>query len=372
MSAVIIEEASRYSRLERLREKITSRRLDGLLVAGRENISYLSGFSGGDAWALVTPDGAYLITDFRYREQAEEEMAPGFQLEEGEGGLVKTAAALCRKLRLKRVGFEKQHLSYAFHEELKARLKGRRLIPSGPWVEKSRVIKEAGEITLLKRSALLVSRELGRLLPSLEAGMTEVEVAGRIVTLIRKAGGREAFEPIVAAGPHSSQPHAVSAGGVLRAGRVLLVDMGVKVGRYNSDITRTFVLNDFPPRFKKIYGMVLDAQKKAIEAVAPGVKASLIDLKARGYLEAKGYGSYFGHALGHGVGLEVHESPRLHARSREVLQEGMVFTVEPALYLPGWGGVRIEDTVLVTSDGCEVLTRLPRDIASTRLALKSC
>ncbi len=367
-----MEQIDYHPRLEKLREAVKSRRLDGLLVAGKENIRYLSGFTGNDAWALITPARAFLITDFRYREQAVEELSAGFKLKESKGGLVKTAVSLSQRLRLRRVGFEKRHLSFELYQVLKKGMKEKRLVPAGPLVEESRLVKEAGEIDHLRRAALLTDWVLERTLPLLREGMTELEAANRVVALIGKTGGKEAFEPIVAFGPHSSRPHAVPSRKTLGAGSIVLVDMGVKSGGYNSDITRTFAFDKFPPRFKKIYGLVLEAQKRAIEAVRPGMKASSIDRRARSYLREKGFGRFFGHGLGHGVGLEVHEGPTLRAGSRDVLEEGMVFTVEPALYLPGWGGVRIEDTVLVTSDGCEPLTRAPKDLSSALIGPKKC
>ncbi len=367
-----MEQTDYHPRLEKLREAIRSRRLDGLLVAGKANIRYLSGFTGNDAWALVTPARAFLITDFRYREQAAEELSAGFKLKESKGGLVKTALSLSQRLRLQRVGFEKRHLSFELYEGLKEGWKGKRLVPAGPLVEKSRLVKEAGEIERLRQAALLTDWVLERTFPSLKAGMTELDAANSIVSLIGKTGGKEAFEPIVAFGPHSSRPHAVPSRKTLEKGSIVLIDMGVKSGGYNSDITRTFAFTEFPPRFKKIYGLVLEAQKRALEAVKPGVKASSIDRRARAYLREKGFGRFFGHSLGHGVGLEVHEGPTLRAGSGTVLQEGMVFTVEPALYLPGWGGVRIEDTVLVTSDGCEELTRFPKGVSNVLFGPKKC
>ena len=197
--------------------------------------------------------------------------------------------------------------------------------------------------------------------------MTEESLARRLAAEFCRAGGEPAFQPIVAAGAHSSNPHAVFSNRRLSRGEVCLVDLGGRWGFYTCDLTRTLAGGTYPRRFKTIYRAVLAAQEKAIGAVCPGARASEIDRRARDFLKERGLEEYFGHGLGHGVGLEVHERPAVNRRSREVLREGMVFTIEPGVYIPGWGGVRIEDTVLVTAGGCEVLTPAPKTLESCLL-----
>jgi len=351
------------SRLKELRKRLARRRLDGVLIAGRKDIFYLSGFLGDDSWLLITAEKALLITDFRFREEAEEEISPGYgvRIRSGES-LVDKAAVLCRELSLKKIGFEECHLSCDSYFRLKKVLRKRELIPIGEPVKALRTIKDSEEIKLLRRAARLTFRVLGKVMSGVTQGQTEFDLAGRLTNGMWRAGGAPSFPPIVASGAHSSQPHAVALRHSIGEESVLLVDLGVESDNYNSDMTRTFVLGNFPRRFKTIYRAVLSAQRQAIRAIRPGVQASLIDGAARDYLEKRGYGSYFGHSLGHGVGLEVHERPVIGPRSTDILKEGMVFTVEPGVYIPGWGGIRIEDTVLVTENGCEILTKYPKDL----------
>ncbi len=353
------------SRLKKLRKRLARRRLDGFLVTNSKNIYYLCGFFGDNSWLLVTAERALLITDFRFREQAEETLAPGCEVRVRTGeSLSGKAAVLCRELSLKKIGFEGRHLNCESFLRLKKVLRKRELRPVGEPVEELRMIKDPEEIEFLRRAARITSQVLGMVLRGVTPELTEFDLAGRITIGMLRDGGAPAFPPIVASGTHSSQPHAVALRHSIGEGSALLIDLGTESENYNSDMTRTFVLKTFPRRFKTIYRAVLSAQKKALQAIRPGVQASLIDGAARGYLEERGYGPYFGHSLGHGVGLEVHERPLISPRSADILKEGMVFTVEPGVYIPGWGGIRIEDTVLVTGDGYEILTGYPKDLES--------
>lgn len=358
---------NRRQRLPAARALFPARRLDSLLITNPENIYYLSGFKGTDSWILLTLRRAYLITDFRYLEEARQEVSPDFKLVLQEGGLVKALKDLVSRLRLRRVGFEGDNLTYAVYRRIKTALKGKSFAPAGSPVERQRLIKDREEIELLRESAALADKLLARLAAGLKIGMTEKEAAGRLLNDLNRFGVRRAFDPIVAFGPHSSQPHALPSGRRLKAGNIVLIDMGVELKRYHSDQTRTFAWGGFPPRFQKIYRLVEEAQARAMRAIAPGVKASLIDARAREYLRERGWGDYFGHSLGHGVGLEIHELPAISSRSTEVLREGMVFTVEPGIYLPGWGGIRIEDMVEVTAGGYQRLTHSPVGLSSALL-----
>ena len=357
----------RDQRLRAARGSFPGRRLDGLLVTNPENLYFLSGFSGTDGRLLLTRRRAYLITDSRFLEEARREVTPDFEVVLQERSLPKTLSGLVSRLRLRRVGFEEDNLTYADYRRIKAALAGKSLVPSGSPIERLRLIKETEEIKLLRESAGLADKFMARLAAGLHTGITEKEVAGRLLNGLQNSGLRPAFEPIVAFGPRSSQPHAVPSDRRLKPGNIILIDMGVRLKRYHSDLTRTYAWERFPPRFQKIYRLVEEAQARAMRAIAPGVKASLIDAQARDYLRERGWGDYFSHSLGHGVGLEIHELPRVDSRSPEVLREGMVFTVEPGLYLPGWGGIRIEDMVEVTADGYQRLTHSPAGLASALL-----
>lgn len=357
-------------RLEKLRRIIFPLRLDGLLVSGEKNVQYLSGFTGDSGWALITGRRAFLITDFRYREQAEKEVHSAFRVVESISDYLPVLRNLCGKLKLARLGFESRHISYALYQKLKRELKGRRLRSGEGWIEKLRIRKSESELEVIRSCADLTVRSLDEAVVSLKRGVTEKEIANRIAARIRAEGGVPAFEPIVASASRSSQPHAFSSARLLKKGDILLIDLGAKRNHYNSDLTRTFVLNEYPPRFRKLYRLVQEAQNQALAAVSPGVKAADVDRAAREFLAAEGYGHRFGHALGHGLGLEIHEEPRLSSNSDTVLEEGMVFTIEPGIYLPGWGGIRIEDTIRVTAEGYEILTPAPKDLSSALINLQ--
>ncbi len=357
----------RSQRLRAARAFFPGQRLDSLLVVTPENIYYLSGFSGTDARLLLTRRRAYLITDSRYLEECRRVLGPDFQPVLQKGGILKTVSKLAGRHRLRRIGFAGKNISYREHRMLQSALSGRRLISAGSPIENLRLIKDKEEIELLRESAALADKLLSRLAAGLRAGITERETSARLLNAINRRGLRPAFDPIVVFGPRSSQPHAVPSDRCLKPGDIILIDMGVRLKHYHSDLTRTFAGGRFPPRFQKFYRLVEEAQARAMRAIAPGVKASLIDARAREYLRARVGGDYFGHSLGHGVGLEIHEFPGVDSRAPEVLREGMVFSVEPGLYLPGWGGIRIEDMVEVTTAGYRRLTRSPVGLASALL-----
>ena len=315
----------------------------------------------------MTRRRAYLVTDSRYLEAARREVFPGIKLILREGGVSKTLSGLASRLRLRRIGFAEKNLTCREYRVIRKALAGISFVSAGSPIERLRLVKDPGEIRLLRKSAAAADDLLSLLAAGLREGMTEREAAGRLLNSINRRGLYPAFDPIVAFGPRSSQPHAVPSGRRLKRGDIVLIDMGVRLKRYHSDLTRTFAWGGYPPRFQKLYRLVEEAQARALAAVAPGVKASLVDARARGYLRERAGGDYFGHSLGHGVGLEIHELPRIDSRSPGILREGMVFTVEPGLYLPGWGGIRIEDMVEVTAAGCRRLTRGPAGLSSALL-----
>ncbi len=355
-------------RIERLRARLAEFSLDSLLLGKRENVYYFSGFTGGDSLLLITENRVFLISDFRYQEQAEEELAPGCRLRlRRSAPLTETIVELAGEERLRRIGFEEEDIGWAAGRRLEDRLAGKRLSPAGKLVGDLRVIKDPDEISCLRIAADRTVRVLGRVREFARPGMSEEALGRRLSAEFYRAGGEPAFPPIAAAGAHSSHPHAAASPRRFNRGEICLLDLGGKWNRYNADLTRTLAGGEFPRRFKTVYRAVLAAQKKALRAVRPGIRASELDGLARGYLADRGYGEYFGHGLGHGVGLEVHERPSVSARSGEVLKEGMVLTVEPGVYIPGWGGIRIEDTVLITAGGCEVLTAAPKKLESCLL-----
>jgi Xaa-Pro aminopeptidase len=335
-------------------------KLEALLVTKPENVRYLSGFTGEDSWLLVARGRSVLITDGRFAEQAERE-APDVELKLREDGMVATTADLLRHGDLGRAGFEPGSMSVLTHAALREKLRRRdRLEAVEGWVEKLRAVKDAGEVEAIRRSLRIAERSWRETVrEALEAGRTERFLAGHLEWTMRRRGADgTAFDTICAAGAHASLPHARPGGRKARPGDAVLFDWGARRDGYNCDLTRVVALDRMPPEIRAIYGVVLSAQRRAIDAVAPGVRCSEVDRAARSWITAKGYGEAFGHGTGHGVGLEIHEAPSFKARSAGRLRAGMVVTIEPGIYLPGVGGVRIEDMVLVTKDGHEVLSRL--------------
>ncbi|HEY1295088.1 MAG TPA: Xaa-Pro peptidase family protein [Chloroflexota bacterium] len=360
-------------RLERLRAGLDARHLDGLMVSQPESRYYLSGYTGHDlpprdsaGYLLITRDRALLLTDPRTTEQAEQE-SPDFEVltytsgNRGPGAVAEQAA----KLGLARLGFESTHLPHAIWTELMAHLPASvELVPELRLIDDLRVIKDAKELGQLQDAIDVLDRCLADVLRRLEPGQTEKQVARMIeLYLIEHADG-SSFPSIVASGPNASVPHAVPSDRRIEAGQLLKIDIGARASGYVSDMTRTVCIG--PPsdsRVSEIYAIVLEAQAHAERQVRPGMTGREGDALARDVIARAGYGDAFLHSLGHGIGLEVHERPSLsQSRGEEVLQPGMVFSVEPGIYLPGWGGVRIEDLVVLEAEGARVLCRSPKDL----------
>jgi Xaa-Pro aminopeptidase len=350
------------ARLDRLRHLLLEARQEAMLISGLPNIRYLTGFTGSNALLLVTTGNAVLFTDGRYRVQAAQEVQNARVLVPG-GPLVRALAASVKRRRLRRLGFESRRASFELYAALRAELRGCRLQPLMGLVERLRAIKGAEEIAVMRRAAGLNSRVFEMSLGQIRPGRTEAQVAARIEYNMRVRGGEKpAFETIVAAGPHSALPHARPTHKPLRKKQFILIDQGVILDGYSSDMTRTVVLGGLGARARGLYNAVLEAQLAAIAAVRPGVQAQQVDRQARIVLQKHGLDKAFVHSTGHGVGLEIHEAPRLARGEKTVLEAGMVLTIEPGVYLEGFGGVRIEDMVLVTDRGCEVLTPTPKDL----------
>lgn len=349
-------------RLQRIQERIVRRGLDSLLVSKLPNIRYLSGFSGSEAVMLITREQALLITDFRYIEQAQEE-CKGLEIVERKGPLLRVLVSQIRQHGLRKLGFEAEALSFDQYSQLSKALARRRTLPVKGLVEDMRETKDAEEVGRIRGAIKIAEEAFKRLRRRLKSGLSERQVAARLDFSMQEAGADgPAFNTIVALGERASLPHAPLTDRRAREKDSLLVDWGARRKSYNSDLTRVVFLNKITPQARKIYSIVLEAQSRAIEKVRAGVGAREVDQAARGYIERKGYGKNFGHGLGHGIGLEVHEGPRLNRINRRPLREGMVVTVEPGIYIPHWGGIRIEDMVLVKKDGFEVLSHIPKGL----------
>ncbi len=355
----------RPSRLSALRDGLGKAGLDGVLLSHLPNIRYLTGFSGSSALLLVGRGGsATLFTDFRYEEQADAQLPPDVVPRIVRDGLLaQVADHLAAASAPRRLGFEAAHLTVRDRRELGERC-GNVLWEEVPsLVEAARAVKDDGEIRRIRRAARMAERALGAALEGVEEEMTEREVAAEVEYALRRAGSDgAAFPPIVASGPRSSLPHAEPAGRRLREGDLVLIDLGGVAEGYRSDLTRTVVLGAARPWQRDLHAAVAEAQERAIRRLAPGAAGPEVDAAAREALDAHGLADRFGHGTGHGLGLEVHEAPRLSRRSEDVLRAGHVVTVEPGVYLPGRGGVRIEDDVVVTSGGPRPLTGLRKDL----------
>jgi Xaa-Pro aminopeptidase len=355
------------NRVDKLRGKFQDLGIDTLWIAGQENRRYLSGFKAPDGQLtessgslLITLREALLITDSRYTTQAEQEVV-GFKVVTQKGGLVEELSNTLGRLGTQRLGFEGGYVIWGLFQELKEKLSQQsppiELVPLSGVVEEMREIKEPGEVEILRKSAVLMGDVLGQVIAGLEPGQSEREVAWRIETLIREQGADEAsFPPIVASGPNSALPHATPTERVLREGEPVILDVGAKLDGYCSDITRTVFLGQPSGDFKEIYVTVREAQISAFKSVKPGMKTTEADSVARDHIAKAGYGAYFGHSLGHGIGLAPHETPALAPMKPKALREGMVFTIEPGIYLPGKGGVRLEEMVLLRGEGAELIS----------------
>lgn len=349
-------------RLDALREVLEQKKADGIIVSNPHNVRYLSGYTGDDSALLITRNDGYFYTDFRYIEQATHEVC-GLKLVQRKKSLFAAVAKTVAKRGMKRVLFESAAVTFRQYQELTQAIPRSRLVPHWGAVAQMRMVKDEDEIRAIRAAAHVAQKSFQRFRTFIKPGRDERTMANHLDFQMRALGASgPAFEIIVAARERASQPHARPTDRVLRRGEPLLVDWGARKDSYNCDLTRVLFTDRIPPRIRRVYEIVLEAQRLAIASVAPGVPAKQVDRAARQYIQKHGFGKQFGHGVGHGVGLEVHELPTLNASSRNVLKPGMVFTVEPGIYLPGMGGVRIEDMVLVTENGCEVLTSSPKVI----------
>lgn len=351
----------KVEKLEKLRKALGEKNIEGLLVTNPYNRRYISGFTGTAGVVLITKSNALFITDFRYTEQAAEQ-ALGFDVVEHTQPIVKEIATQIKQLGITKVGFEKEDLSYATFEQYKAEIKAE-LIPTSGIVENLRLFKTEEEISILKEAAKISDAAFEHILTFIKPGVTEIEVSNELEFFMRKQGAQSSsFDIIVASGFRSALPHGVASSKKIANGELVTMDFGALFNGYCSDMTRTVAVGEITEELHKIYHTVLDAHLKGLEGIKDGISAKAADALTRDYITQEGYGQYFGHSTGHGLGLEVHESPALSSRSDVTLKEGMVVTVEPGIYVPNVGGCRIEDDIIVTKDGNESLNRSPKEL----------
>ena len=343
-------------RLQNLRRELRKKELDSFLVTNETNVTYLSGFKGNDSLILITPDSQFFLTDSRYTEEAKDAVRD-FNIVEVPSSFYETLGNIIRNNRIKKMGFESMNLPFEVAKKLEGHVRPAGISPVSNLVETLRAVKDKKEIDHIKNSVRITKEVLEKTIKAVRPGEKERSLSDRIECEFIKKGARASFEPIVACGKNSSKPHAHPGGAKVAKDDFVMMDIGCAFNHYNSDITRMVLIGKVRNKIKEIYGIVRTAQEKAIESIKPGKKVSDVDFAGRNYINKKGYGKFFGHSMGHGVGMDVHEEPSVSRRNTDILRPGMVFTIEPAIYIPGLGGVRIEDMALVTEKGYEILTK---------------
>jgi Xaa-Pro aminopeptidase len=364
--------SSRKARIDKLLTEMARHEIDAVIISCPQNRFYLSGFKAEDVslnessgMLFISKDCLVLITDSRYTEAAKEE-APDFDIFQYDqnNSLEQIVAKICREKNIKNLGIESEFLSLAKFIKLNETLRKEgaltNLTPADEFVGHLRAVKDEEEVSLIKESLRLAEEVMEEVYDFLKPGVTEREVAWFIEKRLREKGADGvSFPPIVAGGFRAALPHAIPTERPVREGEPIIIDMGARLNGYCSDITRTVFLGYIPDLWDRIYEIVLKAQNLAYEAAQPGITAKKLDGIARQFIEQAGYGAYFGHGLGHGVGIAIHEPPSIRKTGSMALEPGMVFTIEPGIYLPGEGGVRLENMVVMKNDGAELLNRLP-------------
>ncbi len=349
-------------RLHEVRRKLSASGLDALLVSHLPHVRYLTGFSGSNGLCVITPKKQFFLTDRRYRDQSKAEVER-FDIFVTKIGLIEEVGKRRLLKGQSRVGFESAHTSVETYATMRKQFVGATLVSTKSIIESIAAIKEESEIQSIKRAIEITERVFQKLLHLLKPGLTEQDVAAEIGYWHRRYGGEgDAFEPIVASGIRGALPHGRASAKKIRRGEMVTLDLGCSLQGYHSDLTRTVAIGRPSPRATRIYQIVLDAQRKAIDFARAGLKASALDKVARSAISRRGFGKYFSHSLGHGLGIEIHEQLRLSVQSKETLQPGNVVTIEPGIYIPGFGGVRIEDDIVIRERGCDVLTAAPKEL----------
>ncbi|MDI6733055.1 MAG: Xaa-Pro peptidase family protein [Planctomycetota bacterium] len=355
--------------LKSLVNRLSELKLNAFLVTNTVNVQYLTGFTGHDSFLLVTPQKSYLITDFRYITQAEGEIKDkDIAIVRHKNVIIKKTVEILNSSKFRtrnRVGFESQFISLATFKDFRNHLKkGFRFIPTVDVIESLRAIKTPEEIEKIRKSVKSAAEAFNKIRGFVKPGLSEKEIANQLDYLMKSAGAQGAAFTIVAIDERAALPHAPLSSKKTTSSCAILFDWGACVDEYYSDMTRVIFLGRISPKAKELYKIVAEAQAQAIALCKPGEVIQNVDLAARGYIRKKGYGKYFGHGLGHGIGRMVHELPRLRYTNKEILKPGMVVTIEPGIYLPGRIGIRLEDMILITENGCEVMTSgVPKELS---------
>ncbi len=348
-------------RLTRLRSMLQQEGIDGLLLTNSYNRTYMTGFTGTAGGVLLSAERALFITDFRYVEQAQKQ-AVGYEIVQHTGPITEEVAKRAKELGITKLGFEQDTLTYSEYRMYGDKAEAE-LVPVSGLVEKLRLIKTDAEIKILKEAAQIADAAFTHILSFIRPGVSELAVSNELEFFMRRQGAvSSSFDIIVASGHRSALPHGVASEKLIETGEFVTLDFGAYYKGYCSDITRTIAVGEPSQDLKDIYDVVLEAQLRGLGGIRAGITGKEADALTRDYITEKGYGQYFGHSTGHGIGLEIHEGPGLSFRSDAVLEPGMAVTVEPGIYIAGLGGVRIEDDVIVTKEGNEILTHSPKEL----------
>ncbi len=348
-------------RIEKLREEMLKESLTSFLITSAYNLHYLTGFTGTTGMAVITLDDAYFITDFRYTEQAEKECFD-YEIVQNFGPIFEELVDLIDEKGIPNMGFEEANVSFKEYVELEMLLETE-LVPISNMIESLREIKDEQEVSLIEKACEIADQAFSHILTYIKPGMTEIQVANELDFYMRQLGATGvSFETIVASGVRSAMPHGVASDKVIDQGDLITIDFGCYYKGYVSDMTRTISLGEPKEKLKEIYQIVKDAQQKVLDGARPGMSGVELDAVARDYIESQGYGEYFGHSTGHGIGLEIHEGPNVSRLANKAFIPGNVITNEPGIYLPGIGGVRIEDDMLVTESGVKRLTHSEKEL----------
>ncbi|RJX38328.1 aminopeptidase P family protein [Paenibacillus pinisoli] len=349
-------------RVERLRKLLEENGLQALLIASSHNRRYISGFTGSAGFVVITSRDNYFLTDFRYREQAAEQVK-GFQIIEHGTSPIDDIRDILEKEGISSLGFEQEHVSFGEYLQWGNTLKAIELKPAAGLVEKLRIIKDEAELQVMQDAADLADRTFKHILGVLAPGIRETDIALEMEVYMRSNGATSSsFDTIVASGERSALPHGVASDRIIGTNEFVKLDFGAYYNGYCSDLTRTVVIGQPSDKHKEIYNIVLEAQLHALANIRPGMTGMEADALCRDIISKYGYGDNFGHSTGHGLGMEVHEAPRLSRLSDTILTPGMTVTVEPGIYVPGFGGVRIEDDIVITESGIKILTSSPKEL----------
>ncbi|KNY26700.1 M24 family metallopeptidase [Pseudobacteroides cellulosolvens] len=350
------------NRLKRLREKLKLKDIDAVLINKRENYFYLSGFTGSSAYLLISQEDAYLVTDFRYVEQSRNQ-ASKYEVIECNGNSIDALNEIIKKIGIKKLGFEENYLTYKIFSEYKSSLLVSELLPFGRVIDELRFVKDEVELEVIRKAVKIGDEAFAHIIKVIKPGIKEIEIAAEIEYHMKKLGASgPSFDTIVASGKRAAMPHGVASEKVIEMGDIVTLDYGCIYNNYCSDMTRTVFVGEPDKELLKIYEIVKKAQYEASTSAYRGLKGKDIDNIARSIIAERGYGPNFGHSLGHGVGIEIHEEPRLSIRGEVIMENGMVVTVEPGIYVEGLGGVRIEDIIVINDQKPEVLTSSTKEI----------